>query len=487
MKKTLVILFFISFFWRFLFLQAGVQSLTHDEIDFYYSGYKLSHTGSDEYGNGLFLTTGYISAIPSIPVYISALGWKLFPEKTPINARLPFVILNSFTPVFIFLIVHKLTKNKKLSFLSFAVFQFSPWFSHVSSRVAYDAPLALLFSLIGFYALIAIRKKWAAFVLFGLSNFFSFNSYMGFKTVLPFFIFIQLFVYFTFEKPREKNMGKPILKSALIATALFFLYFSLLFLLPAAQLVFLRGKRELLTPFSSSVGNYLWYAHWTTDGTSIVSKLIYNKITGWIFLFFSKYFESFNVNMFFLTGEPSGVYGLRVMGLFFLTDLFFLIYGFFSFSKLPAFFKRLLLLTLSIGGIPFAISASEVTVSLRGILLLFPYSILIAYGMSVFSNTRIKKILLCCVMAVNIFAFAYLYTYQISTISAENYYLTDTEIARELIHTKEKTIIASSDPYGLFMQYAFYKRLLYLQTTCRYENKKLSICKCHLHQQLQTA
>lgn len=456
MKKFILILLGVSFLWRLLFLQIGIDSLTHDEIDFYYSGYKLAHTGNDAHGNRLFLTSGYISATPSIPIYISALGWKILPEKTPFNARLPFAVLNSITPVLLFLITLKLTGNKRLALWSYVALCFSPWFSHISTHVPYDAPLSLLFGLAALYSFLSIPRIRIGAPIACIFAFLAFNSYMGFKTVFPFVVFIA--IWLRLQKTNMKGVTILFI-SALSACLIFMMFLVMLAILPESYLVFSRGSAELLTPFSTGIKDYLWYAHWTTPGFPAINKLIYNKLTAWIVIVASKWIQSFDMRLMFVTGEPSGVYGLRIMGLFYLTDFIFFLYALLHINRIPPLLRKFILYSLLIGGIPFALHISDITVSLRGLWLVIPYSLLIAYGMNEITRRKYYWLTVVCLLVLfNISSFSYIYGTRIKTISSENYYSTDKAIAEMLLNRKGKYIVISKDPYGILMQYAFYQK-----------------------------
>ncbi len=154
----LINLFIISLLTRLAFLFFGFPSITHDEADFYLNGYMLSKTGSDIHNNSLFLSSGILSSISPIPVYLSAFFFTFLP-KSVMTGRLPFAILNSLIPVLIYYIVDKLTNNKKLSFFTFLVANFSPWLVHVSSQAAFDSPLSFMFYLAAIAALLTKMRS----------------------------------------------------------------------------------------------------------------------------------------------------------------------------------------------------------------------------------------------------------------------------------------------------------------------------------------
>lgn len=453
LKKILVILFIISLTARLYFLFFGIQTLSHDEIDFYQSGYVLANTGADQYGNKIFLTTGYISAIPSVPVYVSALFWKLIPVKSVIAARLPFTLINSFTPVLFFLIIYLLSGNLFLSLLAFIIFNFSPWFLHNSVTAAFDAPLALLFSLSS--TLLLLRRK--AFklvhiVLYILLSFLAFNSYMGYKVVFPFFVFWQLCLREMYIRKNTKILIKKIIYFTGIAIGFFIFFYGLIQILPNNRLFNARATNEIVFLNKDEMANKIWYAQLTTQGSNFAKRIFANKLLTPLSDFFSKYLYTFNPIPYFLNADNGGL-----SGLFYFVDFFVLLVGLFTFQKILNKKVLFVLFIFFFGGMPFALSMLTVTIGLRGLLLILPYSLLIATGyLYMYRTHNFMRLIVLGIIILNILSGLSLYQYRVKVISSEGWYGTDTALVKMILTNKKPTVVFTNDPKGLFMQYAFY-------------------------------
>lgn len=432
--RIFLILLVISLLTRAVFLFTGFPTLTDDEADYYYSGYVLAHTGADQYGNKIFLTTGFLNAISSIPVYISAIGWKFCPIQNAICARLPFALLNSLSPPLLFLLITILTGNIMLAVFSFLIMNFSPWFSHLSATVGYDAPIALLFTLIGTVGFLKIKNHFLKYAVLIACAFLAFNSYMGYKTIFPLVFLLQLLLGEIHNK--NKLSWQRLLKTAGITFVISLLFFISLRFLPNSNLLQTRTNKTLF--FLNQVGmaqmqNKIWYARLTTNAIKPIKVLISNKLTIGASEFFQKYLNSFNPVLFF-NGDPHVIYGLRITGLFYLTDLIFLIIGIIFLHKNSNRQLLLLMTLIFIAGIPAALQFEGLTLAIRGYLLIIPYSILIANGYLVIYKKNKRFFLpLIILLAINFLYFNVLYQARIKVLSSEPYNLTKTRIIQQLM------------------------------------------------------
>jgi len=466
LKKILIILFFISLLTRLYFLFFGIKSITNDEADYYLSSYLLSKTGTDQFGHAVFFSTGFLNGISSVPVYIGAIFWKLIPIKNVFFARLPFALLNSITPVLFFLITYYFSKNLLFSIISYLIMNFSPWFSHLSATAAFDSPLSLLFFLAAFVSLYYVKKsKWLRNILFILFNFLAFNSYMGFKTIfLPLLIFFLLL--FTLE-----NYGILAKKKIFIILALSTLIFSVFFTIsvkgPGGNLFSSRAAKTIVFFDKVGIDGDIWYANLTTNNR-VVRKIFNNYIFASTQKFLSKYTNAYNPAIYFFA-EPHVIYGLRILGLFFVTDCVFFIIGiFFGLQKLRKTLKYLILGLLIIAPIPVALQVEGITVALRGIFLLPAFSLIIASGYYFLIrkfNNRYFYILLIALFIANTVSFLSLYQYRIKVISSESWSSTKEKILSDLNGDKRNVYmyISNDEKMSFFMMHAIYNPISNIQ------------------------
>lgn len=201
------VLFAVSLLTRLFWLGWSWQSVTNDEADLYTSAYIFGRTLKDYFGNTFFLTTGILTPKPSVPVYIGAIPWFFISVKSVFLAKLPFVLLNSFTPLLLYSLVRKLTGDRKLPLFAFLVLNFSPWFSYPSAT-GYEAVVALFFVLLFFRATLGEPGR-MKLPLAAIAGFCAFNSYMGIKPVFPFVLFVGLLFYGNLHTKKTRIAPPP--------------------------------------------------------------------------------------------------------------------------------------------------------------------------------------------------------------------------------------------------------------------------------------
>ncbi len=458
MRNTVAVfclVFGLSLLMRLLFLFFGIDSVTFDEADFYYNGYLLSRTGSELFGHRLFLTSGILFATPSIPIYVSALFWKFVPFKSVLFARLPFALLNSLTPAVLFLVVYKVSRNKLLAFLTAMVFSFSPWFSHLSSTAGFDAPVSVLFLLLSSLVLLSRmdnRLKAPAFILF---SFLSFNSYMGIKIIFFPVLFILML---TVEATRGKVTPYLALRAGLVSLLLFFSFLAMAYLAPNAGFFKSRATNEITFLNKQKVEGDVWYARYSSRGDPLLNTLMFNKVSLPLADFQRKYMEAFNFKVLFTQGDPHPIYGTNLIGQFHFLDFLFLIMGIIVFRRTLNRATKILLALVFVGGIPTAININAPTIALRGIILLIPYSLMIATGLYHLVR-KPHSLFRPAVIGLYLFSTIYfllIYQTRIKVLSAEQWHQSDRLIVQDLHRRTEPKRIFTNEPREFYLLYNFY-------------------------------
>ncbi len=377
----LIKLFFVSLLTRLAFLFFGFPSITHDEADFYLNGYMLAKTGSDIHGNAFFLSSGILSSISPVPVYLSALFF-LFLPKTVLTGRLPFAILNSFIPVLVYYIVEKLSKNKRLSFISFLVANFSPWLMHVSSQAAFDSPPSFMFYLAAVSVLLADIKPRTKNIFFIILMFLSFNSYMGIKVSFLFLTVIAFVIKGIYEK-KKIGIGN-VVRYSLLSIFIFISFMALVVVSPGNNGFKSRITREILFFDKPSIEHTVWYERYVMKSPELVKKIVSNKLTVFSSMFFERYLVPFDPRILFYKGDPHPLYGTYYFGLFYLFEFVFLFIGLLKANEILGKKSVILwpfFLLLLVSPIPVAISTSaDVTFIFRAYPLILPYVFLISLG-----------------------------------------------------------------------------------------------------------
>src|SRR3989344_7563466 len=131
MKRYLfLIIIFLAFLLRFLFLGPNPPSLTWDETAWGYSAYSIGIDGKDEFGKFLPLT--YIESFgdfkPPMYMYLSVLSIKFF-GLNEFSVRFASAFFGVLSVLITYYLVHEIFSKKhiNLALLSAFVLAISPW------------------------------------------------------------------------------------------------------------------------------------------------------------------------------------------------------------------------------------------------------------------------------------------------------------------------------------------------------------------------
>lgn len=197
-NKILIVLtaiFLLGTFLRFWQLADYPVHLTIDEVAIGYNAFSILETARDEHGAFLplsFKSTGDWK--PPLLIYLTTPSLALF-GLNEFAVRLPIAIVGSLTPLVVFLLVKKLTRNKALGILTAFSLAISPWHLHFS-RASFEAILALFFVLLGVWLFLESieKRRWLLLVsvfCFALSMY----SYHAEKVFTPLLVLVLLIVY----------------------------------------------------------------------------------------------------------------------------------------------------------------------------------------------------------------------------------------------------------------------------------------------------
>lgn len=454
-----LILFILSLIPRLIFLFYGMPSITHDEADYFLNSYFLAKTGSDFWNNKFFLTSGLLSATSAIPIYINSIAYT-FLNKSIFISRLIFTLLNIFTPILFYYIIKKLTKNKLYSFLAFLTINFSPWFTYLSSQINFESVLSLFFYTLSLFVLLSESNKYFKYLIFIITLFLSFNSYMGIKASLIFLIFINLLIYGFYK---NQLSIKYLLKISFFSVVIYIFLFALSYILPNNLLIKNRAKSDLILLNKNYIENKVWYERLTTDSPEILKKVTSNKITVITNHLINNFFYSINPVILFLKSDPHPIYGNNLYGLFYLWQIIFFIYGLIKINNLPNIKKIFPLITIIFfGSIPTMISIFEPTIALRALPIILPYSLIIANGIFQFINEFKKNKYL-----INIFFLIFIFSFliffikfntRIKILSSEQWHLGEKKLFEKVLNEKsnKKIFIVNNEPKETFMLFSFY-------------------------------
>lgn len=312
----IIALFILAVILRFISSNQPVPpSINWDEASLGYNAYSILQTGKDEWGRSMPITfeafgdyklPGYIyTLVPFIAVF------GLSEE----SVRLPSIIFGSLSIIFIYLIVAVLSKNKTWAYLSAILLTISPWHFFLS-RIALEANLALSFFLIGLYFLIKGLQKNLYLIpsslMFGLAIF----TYNSARIFVPLFLFGFIILYW-----KQIKFTKISILSALIFGVFLALGFYLaVFQDSSARYYWVRILDE-------GAISYLDQARNTSTWPDLITKLIYNRPLYFIYHFLENYFKHLSPQFLILSGGSNYQFSLPGLGLMYLIELPFLIYG----------------------------------------------------------------------------------------------------------------------------------------------------------------
>ena len=371
-KYLIVLIFLLALFLRLINFGTSVPpSLNWDEVSLGYNAYSILSTGKDEWGRVMPITfeafgdyklPGYIyTLVPFIAIF----------GLNETAVRVPSVLLGSFSVVFLYLIILNLTKDRKWAILAAALLAISPWHFFLS-RIALEANLALSFFLIGFYFL-SLGLKSAKFLLpasiiLGLSIF----TYNSARIFVPLFLLSFIILFW-----KNIKWGRLSIISALIFGAFLAIGFYLaVFQDSSARYYWVRILDEGAIAYLDQSRNLSTYPE-------IITKLIYNKPVYFVSSLILNYLKHFSINFLALSGGTNYQFNIQNMGLIYLAELPFLIYGLFKLYK-----SRVGLLFIAwflIAPIPSALTR-EAPHALRSIFMIGSIQAITAFGLIKFSD-----------------------------------------------------------------------------------------------------
>lgn len=428
--------------------------LLHDERDIVLTGYSISKTGKDLFGNFFPLTFENISpSNPIFAIYYSALWHLIFP-KSIFFARLAYIFISSFLIFLIYILILKITDDKKISFLTSIVLCFSPWIFHIS-RLALEISLALILIILAIIFYLD-KKRLVAYLLFFITSF----TYQGYKILIPFLLFYLEFFFLIRRKSSNKNFIRQNIYN------LIFIIFLIFSTLAIDKNIASNRKNELIFFNQQKLKQVVDFKRATSKAPLSISGFFDNKLTTVINHLTSNIFKSFNPLYLFKTGDPSAINGNTAGGQFFTLLIIFYFLGFLSLGKNGKKEDFFTLGFVFIGIFPAIIKIDDdPSISIRGSLSIIGFSYLIALGVIYYFNLIKNKpfknylnIFLLFLILMNIVSFSYNYFFRRPILIAEIYNENERKLVSYLNENNKKTInIYTNNPKDLYFSLIFLK------------------------------
>lgn len=454
MKKNFILILItiaLAFLLRILYLNQFPVGIAHDEMDYIINAKAIWLTGKDISGTwSPFSLTAKKIGTPTSELLSLITSPITGPFKTSFFiARLPYAFASIILIFFLYLIVKKLIGNKT-AIITAILMAINPWSFHVG-RIAFDAPVAIMFYLIAFYFLI---KKEGYKTLYSLPFlFFGFFSYHGTKLLfLPLvlsFLFIRFYLY------KRKNENKKPILIILLFSLLMLGYFLTSLKYQSA------GKRtnEFLL-FASDKA-----AHAVNDErrSSLITPLtpfLSNKATYILKTSIKQYLGAFSTNFLFLTGEQTGALSNWIHGQFYYIDFFLLMLGVVVLYKKNKKVFIALTLLIIIAPIPSALSSKDVSYVMRSSLLFPILSIFIACGIKFiidsFKNKKLITSVFVLVYLLFLTNYFYIYFYRYPVYGAEGFFFSERVLSEYIKKNKGPVFVLTNNPDTIYTQYLFY-------------------------------
>lgn len=357
---AIILLTFLGGFLRFWNLTSNPPSLNVDEVSYGYNAYSILKTGKDEYGKFLPLTfksTGdyknsviIYSMVPSIALF----GLNEF------AVRFPTALITTLSIPIFFLFFYQLSKRKDISLVGTFLITISPWFLFYS-RFASDHAIAMVLVMMGVYFFLKMLEGklfWAP--LSALFLVLSMYTYHSERLFVPPLVIVLLVI--NYSKLLQMRM-----KISLFLGSCFLLGLPLLYLI-----IFGSGMSRVGMVFLSQDIDFTRYVildHLQRSGE------IFLLISFWI----KRYLNYFQPSFLFFNGlnmTNPGSFGLGVLYLF---ELPWLIWGIVEIIKGKVRSAKLIVLWILLGIIPASLTNNEQSAG-RALIILPPLVLISATG-----------------------------------------------------------------------------------------------------------
>lgn len=381
MKKEnlfLILILLLATTLRFLGEGISPPGFNADEASFGYSAYSILKTGRDEFGNFLPLTLfsfgdyktplyAYLAILP-----IAVFGLNEFATRFP--ARLCGVL----TVFLTYKLSRVIFRNEKIALLAALFLTLSPWHL-LQSRASIESTVSLFFFCLGLYLFTRWRQRKTLWLLLLAASTFAltFYAYNSGKLTTPLLLLVLLLLFWRDFKKEKRQL--------FIGSALgLIIILPLLVLLLKSQGKSIIRAKEISVFADPQIELTLWETS-TFDGpeTNVyLTRFFHNKPLYYFLSFLRRYFQHFDLNFLFWTGDPHERFRIPFNGLInwsLLPFLFLGVYGVLIKKENP--YEKFLLFGILL---PSVVSSLAVFTpnSLHMLESVVPYNMLAAYGVS---------------------------------------------------------------------------------------------------------
>ncbi len=463
MRKSLVkfspvfVILALTLFLRLFWLDKFPTGIINDELYFVLNA-KLLALGSLSWFFPFNLAglIGQINTVTAFALIASIIG--------PLNlslwaARLPFVILNTCSVLFLYLIVRKLT-DQKLAFVVGLVAAINPWFIYVG-RTSFDANIALTFYLLAFYLLLNL-KGWK--ILWTTLPFaLGFWGYIGTKVLfVPLVLILVGYAWYFVSK-------KAFLKQYLLVL----LFSALVFISYTVSLHFTSSGSRLseLSSLSAPQISQQVDSERRMEVAMPFSGIFSNKVVVYGQNFLNKYLDNFSTDLLFVRGDNAMRVTLWQHGYFYYLDALFLLIGFVVLWKKHKQVAGLLTALILIAPLPEALRIDSLPAYALHSVLLYPFltvfvGIGIYYTVTAFADRRLSRAITGFIIVAYLFSLGNLlniYFFRYPIYNSESFDFSARVLSKYINSEEQKgreVYIIGNENDTLFRQFIFYNNLL---------------------------
>lgn len=330
MKKINILLYgiiLLALILRFWQLGKNPPGLFFDEMALGYNAYSILETGKDEHGT--FLPLVYFSSFgdykPPGYVYLSVPFVKIF-GLNPFSIRFASALFGVLTVVLTYFLVLEIFKKDKhkqiLALISSFILAVSPW--HVFlSRIAYEANLATFFLVLSIYLFLKSFKRKFLLSISCLSALLAMYTFNSARLAVP-LIFLGFIIYF--YKRIIKNKINILISFLLVVV--FFYGLIPHMLSPEGKIRFnevnIFSDQQIVIDANRRISE---------DSGVFWAKIIHNRRVEWLVRLTKHYFDNFDLNFLFLSGDVNPNLNNQETGQMYLIELPFFIVGIFLLLK----------------------------------------------------------------------------------------------------------------------------------------------------------
>ncbi len=468
----LIVIFLLAFFFRTWNVTSNPPSLYWDEVSQAYNAYAILTTGYDEHHEFLPIARFRAFGDNKAPVYIylTALA-MMFIGKTTFTIRFASVFFGSLTIVFTYLLTrelfYSLKKREYLALLVAFLLAISPWHIFLS-RGGYEGNIATFFTVLGVYLFFYAKRTNAWFYTLSAVSFvigiYAFNAQ---RIFIPLLIILLIILFYKDLLTKKKQV---------IIAGLF----ALILLIPMIQYLTTTDSKIRFAEVNifSDPGVVTQSNSWLVqDKNSLVGKIFDNRRIGYTLLYAKHYFDFFNPQYLFFTGDVNPRFSSQSSGELWLWELPFILFGLYNLAKFKNKITIFILLWFILAPVA-AATARETPHALRSETYIPVYEILTGLGIfTAFIQFRKNKIFLMFGILIGIYAiFQAVYLFNAYTTLYPVKYSNDWQYGYQEAITKAEKMqgnfdtVAFTDTYGRAYVYYLYYANIPVQTYWREGN-----------------